>query len=142
MSLLGDYLPTPRRIGYRAVTALVVVATYSVLGENLPLAGVTGALFFVFTLAGDTAAVVIGDYADNVFLGLAVLGFTGIYLHTWLPGLLGGLAVGSWLLFDGVQHLRNDETRAELARPYTHDGGPLTGIPRALGARLLEPFRL
>jgi len=142
MALLGDYLPRPRRIGYRAVTALVVGATYSVLGEGLLLAGATGALFFAFTLTGDTAEVVIGDYADNAFLGLAILGYTGIFLHSWLPGLLGGLAVGGWLLFDGVQHLRHEETRAKLSRPYSHDGSPLTGIPRALGARLLEPFRL
>ena len=60
----------------------------------------------------------------------------------WLPVTILGTLIGCWLLIDGFQHLRYGETRAELSVPYSHDGGPITGILRVFLARLLEPFRL
>ncbi|QSG11561.1 putative membrane protein [Halapricum desulfuricans] len=50
--------------------------------------------------------------------------------------------VDAGLVFDGIQHLRHGESRAEYAHLQDHDGGALSGVLLALVQRLLEPFRL
>ncbi|WP_420182051.1 hypothetical protein ACNO8S_13140 [Haloarcula sp. KBTZ06] len=45
-------------------------------------------------------------------------------------------------MIDGIQHLRHGVTRNEVGVSYSHDGGPVTGLPKALLVRLAEPFLL
>lgn len=105
--------------------------------------GVAGA-YLLLAVVSDTAEAVIGEYADNLLLGLVFLLFTAVVSipDPWLPLTIVGTLVGCWLLIDGIQHLRYNETRAEPSVTYSHDGGPITGILRVFLARLLEPFRL
>jgi len=98
----------------------------------------------VLELSKGLAEAVVGDYAGNVVFGLLLLAATGAFAFlggsTWL---VGGFALcGCWLLLDGVQHLRYGVTRNEVGVPYRHDGSVLTGLPKALLARLAEPVLL
>ena len=123
--------------------AIVPGVVLYLLGSSLRFAIVTVVALVVLDLSMDAATAVVGDYADNVVLGSLTLAFTGyLAVAGFPPALVVGVPVGSWLCFDGVQHLRHGETRDDLSVLYSHDGGPLTGILRALGARVLEPFRL
>ncbi|PSP62972.1 hypothetical protein BRC76_03850 [Halobacteriales archaeon QH_8_67_36] len=125
------------------VKAVVVGATLYLLDGSLGGAAAAAGVFLTLTLATSLADTVIGDYAGNVLFGAVVLG-GAVYFATLgsvrFPVAL--VVVGGWLLFDGVQHLRHGVTRDEVGVPYRHDGSVLTGLPKALFARLLEPFRL
>ncbi|MDS0281965.1 hypothetical protein [Haloarcula onubensis] len=128
-----------------AVTnAAVVAATIYVIDGSLGYAVAVAAGFLALHLATDIAEAVVGEYAGNALFGLLIL-FAAGYVTTltaplWL--LVGGAAVGGWFLLDGVQHLRHGASREEVGVPYRHDGSVLTGLPTALLARLLAPFRL
>jgi len=101
-------------------------------------------VFLAVHLSTDFVEAVVGDYADNVVLGLLVLVGTGYFVSldgAWWLGSCFALC-GCWLLVDGVQHLRHGATREEVGVPYRHDGNVLTGLPKALLARLAEPFLL
>lgn len=113
------------------------------LGSSLRFAIAAVVGLVIFSLAMDASTAVVGDYADNVLLGLLTLVFA-VFLapaDLKLPILAVGLPVGGWLVFDGLQHLRHGETREEggLSR---YDGGLLWVLLQALFARLLKPFRL
>jgi hypothetical protein len=118
--------------------------TLLALGESLLSAGAVAVLFVAFDATGHAVQYAAGDYADNAVLGAVVLVGTGYLATRGLPlplAAVGGL-VGGWLLVDGVQHLRHGVTRDEVAVPSTHAGGLLTGVVKAVGERVLEPFRL
>jgi hypothetical protein len=145
MTALRTHLPGRQRLISRAGQAVAVGLTLFVLDGDPGLAAATAALFLALTLSVDTVEAAVGDYADNAALGLLALALTGYLTVVGDGGLVvaaGGGLVGGWLLLDGVQHLRHGERREELSRPYSHDGGVITGLVRALAARLLEPFRL
>lgn len=73
-----------------------------------------------------------------------MIGFVGYTVVAAGPTLVvvPGALLGGWFLLDGVQHLRHGVTRDEVGVPYTHDGSPVTGLPKALLVRLAEPFLL
>ena len=131
------------------VSRLVVVP--SLVGATLYLidGGATGAAsvaagIFVLELSTDVAEAVVGDYAGNAVFGLLLLAATGAFAvlggASWL---VAGFALcGCWLCLDGVQHLRHGVTRDEVGVPYRHEGRVLTGLPKALLARLVEPLSL
>jgi hypothetical protein len=145
MTALRTRLPGRGQLVSRAGQGVALGLTLFVLDRDPGVAATTAVLFLALTLSVDTVAVAVGDYADNAALGLLTIGLTG-YLtvvgDAGLPVATAGGLVGGWLLFDGVQHLRHGERRDELSRPYSHDGSVITGLPRALAARVLEPFRL
>jgi len=140
---LQTWLPGRAAAANGLLKAILVGATLVVLGSDLLTAAATAGLFLLFIGAVDGVAVVVGDYADHVALGLLTLALTG-YLAVvgFHLALVVGIPVGGWLVFDGVQHLRHGETRNSVSVQYSHDGGPVFGLLRALGARLLAPFRL
>jgi len=124
--------------------AVVVAATLYVLDGSPGHAVASAAVFLALHLATDLADAVVGDYAGNALFGFLILAATG-YAATlttplWLP--LAGAALGGWLLLDGVQHLRYGVTRDEVGVPYRHEGSVLTGLPKALLARLADPLLL
>ncbi len=100
--------------------------------------------FVVLTVSGDYLAQFVGDYADHVLLGCLGLGLAGWLLFESGISLAASsfAALGTWLLVDGVQHLRHEIGRESIPHQYSHDGGVVTGLVRALGRRLLRPFRL
>lgn len=129
---------------FRAVTNAVVVAgTLYVLDGSLGYAAASAAVFLGLHLATDLADAVVGDYAGNALFGVLVLS-GAVYFATlgavWFPVAL--VAVGGWLVLDGVQHLRYGVTRDDIGVSHRHDGSVLTGLPRALLSRLLEPALL
>ncbi|QSG08609.1 hypothetical protein [Halapricum desulfuricans] len=135
-------LPDREQVRRRLVGAGLVGVIFYVPDQSLGSAAVIAAMVFVLLLAIDTAETAIGDYAGNVAVGGLLIVFAGTVMWPWLPGLLAGTAAGGWLVFDGIQHLRHGESRAEYAHLQAHDGGALSGVLRALVRRLLEPFRL
>jgi hypothetical protein len=144
---MAGALPTSLSVREHARTLLREAVAPGVvlylLGSSLRFAVAAVVGFVVLNLSMDAATAVVGDYADNVVLGLLTLAFTGYLIVSGFPPALAvGGPVGGWLVFDGLQHLRHGECRDELSLPYSHDGGPVTGFLRAMIARLLEPFRL
>ncbi|MGB9952241.1 hypothetical protein ACOZ4F_07555 [Haloarcula marismortui] len=129
-----------RRLG----SAVAVGATLLVLDGSIRYATAVAAMAFCVWLAADSAQVVVGDYADHVVFGLLVFGFVAYTAAaagpTWV--VVPGALLGGWFLLDGIQHLRHGVTRDEVGVPYSHDGGPVTGLPKALLVRLAEPFLL
>ncbi len=57
-----------------------------------------------------------------------------------VPASLGLFHPPRMLAVLGVQHLRHGITRDEVGISYAHDGGPVTGLLKALLVRLAEPF--
>ena len=133
-----------RLAGYKVAESIVVGATIYFVSESISQAAGAAGAYLLLTIGTAIAEAVIGDYADNLLLGLLFLLFTAVLSvpDPWLPVMILGTLVGCWLLIDGFHHLRYGETRAELSVPYSHDGGPITGILRVFFARILEPFRL
>ncbi len=133
-----------RQAGYKIAASIVVGATVYFLSESLSQAAGAAGIYLILAVGAAIVEAVIGDYADNLLLGLLFLLFTAVLSvpDPWLPVTILGTLIGCWFLIDGFQHLRYGETRTELSVPYSHDGGPITGILRVFLARLLEPFRL
>ncbi|GCF14112.1 hypothetical protein Harman_20470 [Haloarcula mannanilytica] len=128
----------------RFTSAVAVGATLYVLDGSVRYAAVAATLAFCVWLVADAAQAAVGDYADHVVFGLLVFGFV-VYMvaaagPTW--AVVPGALVGGWFLLDGVQHLRHGVTRDEVGITYSHDGSPITGLPKALLVRLAEPFLL
>jgi hypothetical protein len=128
----------------RLGSAVAVGATLLVIDGSVRYAAVAATLAFCVWLVADAAQAAVGDYADHVVFGLLVFGFVGYTVvaagPTWI--VVPGALLGCWFLLDGVQHLRHGVTRDEVGVPYTHDGSPVTGLPKALLVRLAEPFLL
>jgi hypothetical protein len=141
---LPPWVPDRSTVTGELARAVLVAVTLVVLGESVRFAAVAGLCFLALKLLADVAEAVVGDYADNALFGLLVLGATAyaVTLTTpiWLP--LAGALLGGWFLLDGVQHLRHGVSRTEVGTATGHDGNLLTGLFRALFARLLEPIRL
>jgi len=133
-----------RQAGSKIVASIVVGATIYFLSESLSQAAGAAGAYLVLAVGAAIAEAVIGEYADNLLLGLLFLLLTAVLSvpDPWLQVTIPGTLIGCWLLIDGFQHLRYGETRAELSAPYSHDGGPITGILRVFLTRILEPFRL
>ncbi|WP_018256375.1 hypothetical protein [Halomicrobium katesii] len=141
---LHAWLPDRPAITDSLTRAIFVGGTLYVVERSLSYAVTAGLAFLALQLVADTAENVVGDYADNVVLGTLILGATGYVavLGSALGILVGGVVAGGWFLADGVQHLRHGVTRDEVGVPYTHEGSVLTGLPKALLARLAEPLLL
>ena len=141
---LPSWFPERLDLTGNTVNAFLVGATLYVLDDSVRDAAVAAALFLALELARSTAEAAIGDYADNAALGVLVLVGTAVFYSLggswWLVVCFA--VCGGWFLFDGVQHLRHGVARDEVGSPYRHDGSALTGLPKALLARLVEPFRL
>ncbi|WP_276273817.1 hypothetical protein [Haloarcula litorea] len=141
---LPAWVPDRETAAGELLTATIVGATLYVLDRSLPFAAAAAALFLCLRLLTDAAAAAVGDYADNALFGLLVLAAAGyaaaLTAPVWIP--LSGALVGGWLFVDGVQHLRHGVGRDEVGHTVSHDGSVLAGLPRALLARLVEPFRL
>lgn len=134
---------TGGRVVRRVVEAGAVAATLYVLDGTARTAVGSALAYLGLVLVGDLLNAVVGPSADHVVLGLAVLGLVAAVTlvgELWLPLVAAGTVVGGWLLLDGVQHLRHGET--PTYDPDGHDGHPVTGVSRALLARVLWPFRL
>ncbi|MHC3378927.1 hypothetical protein [Haloarcula sp. H-GB5] len=131
-------------IRQRLGSTVAVGATLLVLDGSIRYAAAVAAMAFCVRLAADAAQVAVGDYADHVVFGFLVSGFAAYTVAaagpTWV--VVPGALLGCWFLADGVQHLRHGVTRDEVGVPYSHDGGPVTGLPKALLVRLAEPFLL
>lgn len=127
-----------------ALTALLVGATLYLVDGSPGYAAASAAVFFALHLSTDVAEAIIGDYAGNALFGLLILAATGyaVTLTTplWLPFV--GASLGGWYLLDGVQHLRYGVSRETVSVPSRHEGSVLTGLPKALLARLLAPLVL
>ncbi|MBO4247218.1 hypothetical protein IL252_05210 [Halomicrobium sp. IBSBa] len=141
---LPTWLPDRRDISYEFVTAVIVGTTLYVFDGSFGYAVAGGAGFLVLRLLTDIAENAVGDYADNALYGLLVLAGTAYAAAPTTPLWLvaTGAVLGGWFLADGVQHLRHGVTRAAVGTPYTHEGSALTGLPKALAARLAEPILL
>ncbi|EMA14988.1 MULTISPECIES: hypothetical protein [Haloarcula] len=128
----------------RLSSAVAVGATLLVLDGSIRYAAAVAAMAFCVWLAADAAQVAVGDYADHVVFGLLVFGFVAYTVAaagpTWVVAT--GALLGCWFVIDGVQHLRHGITRDEVGISYAHDGGPVTGLLKALLVRLAEPFLL
>jgi hypothetical protein len=128
----------------RLGSAVAVGATLLVLDGSIRYATAVAAMAFCVWLAADAAQVAVGDYADHVVFGVLVFGFAAYTIaatgQTWV--IVMGAFLGCWFMIDGIQHLRHGVTRDEVGVPYSHDGGPVTGLPKALVVRLAEPFLL
>jgi len=129
-----------RAVGHAALVGATLYALDGSVGFAVLVAGGT----LILALARTLADAVVGDYAGHVLFGAVVLAaagyFTSLGAARWF---VAGLALcGGWLLLDGLQHLRHGVTRDEAGVRYRHDGRVLTGLPKALLARLLEPVRL
>ena len=141
---LYRFVPDDLDITGTVVTALLVGATLYVIDGSLSYAAGSAAVVLALKLSGDLAEVLVGDYADNVMLGLLILVGTGYFVSldgSWWLAACFALCSG-WLLVDGLQHLRHGVTRDEGGVPYRNEGSVLTGLPKALLARVAEPFRL
>ncbi|AEM58275.1 hypothetical protein HISP_13680 [Haloarcula hispanica N601] len=129
-----------RRLG----SAVAVGVTLYVLDGSVRYAAVAAALAFCVWLVADAAQATVGDYADHMVFGLLVFGFVAYTVAaaglTWV--VVPGALLGCWFMIDGIQHLRHGVTRNEVGVSYSHDGGPVTGLPKALLVRLAEPFLL
>ncbi|WP_367176372.1 hypothetical protein [Haloarcula rubripromontorii] len=125
-------------------SAVAVGATLLVLDGSIRYAAVAATLALCVWLAADAAQVAVGDYADHVVFGLLVFGFVAYTVAAAGPMwvVVPGALLGGWFLLDGIQHLRHGVTRDEVGVPYSHDGGPVTGLPKALLIRLAEPVLL
>jgi len=139
---LPDGFPDRFALARPIANATVVGATlYAVYGSASFAALVAGGTL-ALALSRGVAEGVVGDYAGNALLGAVALGFVGYVAVRggpwWFLVALG--LCGGWLVVDGVQHLRHDVSRTKYSSPY--DGGLLTGLPRTLCGRLVEPFRL
>lgn len=141
---LHSRLPTSGQVTARAGQALAVGATLVVLGESVRFGALTAAGFLALRLGGDTAAAIVGDYADNALLGLLFLAGSGYLLAAGSvhPVAVAGALGGGWLLLDGVQHLRHGVARDDPEPEPPLGGSLVTGILGALLGRLLEPVRL
>jgi hypothetical protein len=141
---LHRFVPDDLDITGNVATALLVGATLYVLDGSLGYAAASATAFLALKLSTGLAAAVVGDYADNALLGFLILVATGYFISLrgswWLAACFG--LCGGWFLIDGAQHLRYGVTRDEVAVPYRHEGSVLTGLPKALLARLVEPFLL
>ncbi|GGN99273.1 hypothetical protein [Haloarcula pellucida] len=143
-SALPTWWPDRATLAGELLRGVAVGGTLFVLGETPSFAVAVAALFVLLQLVTDGVEAIVGDYADHVLFGGLVLVGAG-YVTTlsapwWTPA--AGALLGGWFLVDGVQHLRHGVTREEVGSPYVHDGGVLTGLLRALVARVAEPFRL
>ncbi|MDS0219841.1 hypothetical protein NDI54_00555 [Haloarcula sp. S1AR25-5A] len=125
-------------------SAVAVAVTLYVLDGSIRYAAASAVIAFCVWLVVDAAQAAVGDYADHVVFGLLIFGFVGYWSATGGPAwvLVPVALLGCWFLLDGVQHLRHGVTRDEVGVPYTHDGSPITGLPKALLVRLAEPFLL
>lgn len=141
---LRSRLPSSGQVTARAGQAVVVGATLVVLGESVRFGALTAAGFLALTLAAAGVEALVGDYADNAFLGLLVLAGTGYVLATGpAPAIAAaGALVGGWFLLDGVQHLRHGVERTDPEPEPPLGGSLVAGIVGALLGRLLEPVRL
>ncbi|MFB6202017.1 MAG: hypothetical protein ABEI98_08395 [Halorhabdus sp.] len=141
-----DWTSTPslKQAIERVSTGVAVGLTLLVVGEPPSTAVVVGTTVVILVGVGDLAERVVGDYANNVVLGLLALGLTGWLTVESGPSVpAGGFGiVGTWLLIDGVQHLRYGVDRGTVTDTYSHGGGAITGVLGVLWRRLLEPFRL
>jgi hypothetical protein len=137
-------VPDGLDVAGNVVTALVVGATLYFLDGSLGYAAGAAAVFLALQLVTDLADAAVGDYAGNAVFGLLLLAAAGSFVSVGGSWWLGGCFAlcGCWLLLDGVQHLRYGVTREEVGVPYRHGGSVLTGLPKALLARLAEPFLL
>ncbi|MBV0903791.1 hypothetical protein [Haloarcula salina] len=128
----------------RLGSAVAVGVTLYVLDGSIRYAAATAAIAFCVWLVADAARAAVGDYADHVVFGLLIFGFLGYTVSaggpTWVvaPGAL----LGCWFVVDGVQHLRHGVTRDDVEIRYSRDGSLVTGLPKALLARLARPFSL
>ncbi|WP_372480251.1 hypothetical protein ACAH01_03585 [Halomicrobium sp. HM KBTZ05] len=138
------WLPDRQAVTDSLTRAIFVGGTLYVVEGSPSYAATAGLAFFALQLLADAAENVVGDYADNVVLGTLILAATGYVAVLGSPWgiLVGGVVAGGWFLADGVQHLRHGVTRAAVGTPYTHEGSALTGLPKALAARLAEPILL
>jgi hypothetical protein len=126
-----------------ALIALVFVG----LGDGVVQAVSVGGLFVAFHVINDAADAAVGDYAGNGLFGVGLLIVVawGVTTGAVPPIFLaGGLLLGAWFLFDGVQHLRYGVERDGRIRGVSlpDDAGPLRRAPRLVVGRVLEPFRL
>jgi hypothetical protein len=141
---LPAWFPDRAAVITEFATAIAVGATLYLVDGALSNAVIAAAAFFALRLFANAVQAAIGDYADNAFFGLLVLAATGyaavLQTSSWI--LAAGVAVGCWFVIDGVQHLRHGVTRDEVGVPYSHDGSPVTGLPKTLFVRLAEPFLL
>lgn len=141
---LNRFVPDGLSLFGTVANAIVVAVTLYVLDGSLGYAALAATVFLALHLATNLANAVVGDYGDSALFGFLILVVTGyaVTLTTplWIP--VFGTALGGWFLLDGVQHLRYGATRDEVGVPYRHDGNPLTGLPKALLVRLLEPALL
>ena len=127
-----------------ALGALAVGAALYVVDGSLQFAVASAVVFLALNVVTDLADAVVGDYAGNAVFGLLVLAATGYFASLGSPWwfLLSLVLCGGWFALDGVQHLRYGVTRDEVGVPYRHEGSVLIGLPKALLARLAEPFVL
>ena len=135
-----------RNIRDRLLQSVLFVVVFVTVGETILTAIIqAGGIVLLLGLL-DSVEAFVGDYAANVVLGVSILGFfTYIGLTgggSWVVG--GGLVLGSWFVFDGVQHLRYNIERDGRVRgtPATSDDGLVRSLVRIFIGRLLEPFRL
>ncbi|GGM40883.1 hypothetical protein GCM10009006_22550 [Haloarcula argentinensis] len=139
---LPAWFPDRAAVTNEFAAAIAVGATLYLVDGALSNAVIAAAAFFALRLFADALQAAVGDYAGNAFFGLLVLAVTGYaaVLQTSSWTLAAGVAVGGWFVIDGIQHLRHGVTRDEVGVPYSHGGGPVTGLPKALLVRLAEPL--
>jgi CBS-domain-containing membrane protein len=132
-----------RALGNRAGQAAAVGATLWLLSEAPSQAVSTAGALLLLTLTSDEADHVVGAYAGHVVLGTPVVAGAGwlVWVGTAVPVGVIGLLVGSWLVFDGVQHLRYGVGRETPLRGTT-DANPIANLVRSAHDRVLRPFRL
>lgn len=137
----------PRRLAEPVGQSVVVVAVLVVLDTPLAEAAAVGGAYLALQVAATAAEVGVGDYAGNALVGALVLvgtAWVGIVAGPLSWPVPVGVAVGGWLLVDGVQHLRYGVERDGVVRGVSRrpDSGPLRAVPWLLVGRFLEPFRL
>ncbi|TQQ79522.1 hypothetical protein [Halonotius roseus] len=138
-------LPDRTTVVSELFRAGVVGAALLALGESMAMAAGTAAGFLALRALGDAIQRVVGDYADHVLLGGAILVGVALLARSGIgvSWVVGGALVGGWLLVDGVQQLRYGRTRDQSVAPLVADGnGPIRGFLRALLGRLLAPITL
>lgn len=127
-----------------AFTALLVGVTLVVLDESAGHAATVAGLLFLLQISREFAEVTVGDYAGNAVFGVVLLAATAYFASLggswWFVACFA--LCGGWALLDGVQHLRAGARRPAGGLSVRHDGSVLTGLPKALLARLAEPFAL
>ncbi len=143
IAALHSSVPSRTRVLSRLLQAVAVAATLAILSDSPRYAAGSATGFLALLLAEDLAESLVGDYANHVLLGLLALGFAAFLASGRLSWVVALFALpGGWFLLDGTQHFRHSVTRDEVSVAYGHDGGPATGIARALVERLLAPIRL